>query len=296
MKKVSFLLVLVLAFLVTGLAIGAQMSEKIGVAVTIAPLAEFVEQVGGERVSVYVMVPPGGNPHTYEPTPGQLKEVDSSMLYVKVGSGVEFEIAWLDKLLALNKKLIVCDSGRGIRLIAMAEHHHNEEPGHDGGHHHGGTDPHIWNSLSNAIIMVGNIRDSLIGLDPVHAQEYRENAAAYIVKLSRLKKQLAKQLGTVKNKKFMVFHPSFAYFAADFGLHEIAVEVNGKEPSAGELAQLIDEAKEEKIKTIFASPQFSDKSAGMISQAIGGRVVFIDPLARDYLENIKQVGNILSEK
>jgi len=290
MKTISLLFTIIIL-----LAGNVQAQDKIGIVVSIAPLAEFVEQVGGERVSVFVMIPPGGNPHTYEPAPGQLKEINNAKLYVKVGSGVEFELAWLDKLLALNKKLVVCDSGKGIRLLAMAEHHHDKEHGAEDHHHHGGTDPHIWNSLSNAIIIVGNIRDSLVTLDPAHAAEYRKNAAVYIVKLNQLKKQLAKQLIAVENKKFIVFHPSFAYFAADYGLQEIAVEVNGKEPSAKELAQLIDEAKEEKVKVIFASPQFSAKSAKVIAQAIGGQVVFVDPLAHGYLENIGRVGKILAE-
>ncbi len=264
--------------------------DRLGVAVTIPPLAEFVEQVGGGRVSVMVMIPPGGNPHTYEPTPGQLKELNRSPRYVKVGSGIEFELAWLDKILAINKNLKVCDSSRGIKLINMAEHEHEHDAAGEERHHHGESDPHIWTSLNNAIIMTGNIRNSLVAIDPAGSAVYRKNAAGYIIKLKNLKKRLAKEFQPLRNRNFMAFHPAFAYFALDFGLKEIAVESGGKEPSAKDLARLIGEAKENEIKVVFASPQFSDKSARVIAHEIGGEVVFIDPLARNYLENMGKVG------
>ncbi len=272
----------------------AQAGEKIGVAVTIAPLAEFVGQVGGNLVSVTVMVPPGGSPHTYEPTPGQFRELSHAKIYVKVGSGIEFERAWLDKILAVNKHLAVCDTSRGIRPIGMA--HHRHEGKKSGQYRHAQNDPHVWTSLNNAVIMTGNIRDSLMALDPVNAARYRSNADVYISKLRALKNRVGTRLQNIRQRKFMVFHPAFGYFAEEFNLVQIPVESEGKEPGAQSLAWLIKKAKAEKITVIFAEPQFNAKSAGTIAKAIGGEVVLIDPLARNYLQNMEKVAETVTGK
>ncbi len=139
MMKRIFGILLTLAMLISPVVA----KEKIGVTVSIAPLAEFVRQVGGDLVTVNTMIPPGGNPHVYEPLPSQLRDLDRSDLYVKVGSGLEFEIAWLDKFIALNKNMSICDSSKGIRLIEMGEHHHEEAENSHAGHVHGRKDPHL---------------------------------------------------------------------------------------------------------------------------------------------------------
>jgi zinc transport system substrate-binding protein len=272
----------------------AQAQEKIHIAVTIAPLAEFVEQIGGDLVSVTVMVPPGGSPHTYEPKPGQLKALGRSKLYVKVGSGIEFELTWLDKILAVNRDLMVCDSSRGIRLIRMVNDHHDEKGA--GHRHHPGNDPHIWTSLGNAVVMAGNIRDGLIQVDPANETQYRKNADAYILKLRALRDRIAEQLKNTRNRKFMVLHAAFGYFADEFHLTQIPMEVGGKEPSARNIARLIKKAKAENISVIFAEPQFNTKSAQVIASAIQGEMVLIDPLSGHYLQNMEKMAFALIGK
>lgn len=289
MKKT--VLLLFAFFLLPG---AAWAGEKIGVAVTIAPLAEFAEQVGGDLVSVTIMVPQGGSPHTYEPTPGQFRELSHAKLYAKVGSGIEFEMTWLDKILSVNKHLAVCDTSLGIMSTGMVHHQHPKEKGGD--QRHPASDPHIWTSLSNAAIMTGNIRDSLIALDPANAEGYRRNADAYIARLRELKNRAERELQNVRQRKFMVFHPAFGYFAKEFNLIQIPVESGGKEPGARSLARLINQAKAEKITVIFAEPQFNVKSARIIARAIGGEVVLIDPLARNYLQNMENVIQKITDK
>ena len=283
---------MVLAFIFT-FAGYVQAAEKIGVAVTIAPLAEFVERIGGDRVQVTVMVPPGSSPHTYEPKPGQLKGLSQSRLYVKVGTGIEFELAWLGKILSVNKNLSVCDASRGIRLIRMEEEHHHGEAGH---HDHPGNDPHIWTSLSNALVMAGNIRDGLIRVDPAFEAGYRKNADAYMLQLRNLRTRITTALQYSRSRKFMVFHAAFGYFADDLNLTQIPLEAGGKEPKAKDIARLINKAKAEKISVIFAEPQFNAKSAEVIAQAIGGQVVLIDPLSGNYLQNMEKMAFAIIEK
>ncbi len=284
MKKWVGMVVILLALAVPGFA-----AQQIGVVATIAPLAEFVKEVGGERVFLTIMVPPGASPHTYEPTPGQLKALGRAKLYVKVGSGIEFERVWLDKVLAVNRTLSVCDASRGVELIAQTKHHHhhpNQQPQQKSSMVPG-EDPHIWTSLANAMTMTENIRDGLIAIDPENEAHYRAGAEAYIQKLRDLKSRITKDLETAQSRKFMVFHAAWGYFAREFSLEQIALEVGGKEPSARDMARLIRTAREHQISIVFAEPQFNAKSAQIIAKAIGGRVVLLDPLAENYLDNME---------
>ncbi len=293
MRRLMVLLV-VTALLINGKTINAQSTQdskkKIGVVVTILPLADFVENIGKDKVDVSVVIPPGGNPHTYEPTPSQLKQVSQAQMYVKVGSGVEFELAWMDKLASLNKNMLICDSSEGIRLIEMTERHHkkNKEHHNEDGYHHG-KDPHIWLSPVNAKVIVANIKNALIEIDPGNKEFYTHNAQEFILRLDNLNKEFGDNLSALKNRTFIVFHPAWGYFASDYGLKQIPIEVEGKEPTVKELIKLIKKAKKCNIRVVFASPQFSKKSAEVIAKEINGKVVFMDPLAKNYIENLHKV-------
>jgi len=275
-KSVSVALVLVLSAGLLTFAIScqpaAEVTERIGVVVSILPLAEFVESVGKEKVEVTVMVPPGASSHTYELTPSQMVEVSQARMLAKVGSGVEFELAWMSEIVAANHDMLVIDSSTGIVLMDK--------------------DPHIWLSLRNAKIMVENICAGLIEADPDNQSYYTQNKNSYLTKLDALDKDIRESLSGIENRRFIVFHPAWGYFARDYNLEQIPIEVGGKEPSGQDIASLIEEAREHDIKLIFASPQFNVKSAEVIAREIKGRVVFVDPLARDYITNM---GMILSE-
>lgn len=257
--------------------------SRLGVVVTILPQAEFVENVGGDRVKVTVMVPPGASPHTYEPKPAQLKALAEATLYAKVGSGVEFELVWMEKLLATNKEMLVVDCSEGVELReVVVEDEHEDE-------HHGAMDPHIWMSPANARIMVQNICDGLVEVDPGNRRYYEQNRDVYLGQLAEIDREIRDGLAAVKNRQFMVYHPAFGYFAREYNLTMIPLEVGGKEPTAAGLTSLIEQAKAYDIRVIFAEPQFDPKSAGVIAEAIGGEVVLIDPLARDYTGNLRLI-------
>jgi len=254
-----------------------RVKDKIAVVVTVLPQAEFVENIGGEKVDITVMVPPGASPHTYEPTPSQMTAVTRADMYVKVGSGIDFERVWMEKLIAAGKDMLVVDCAGGIELQAMA----------DGGHEHEGLDPHIWMSPLNAAIMVQNIFNGLIQVDPEGRTYYEQNRDDYLAKLQQLDRDIRKGLSGVTNTTFMVYHPAFGYFGREYGLTMFAVEEEGKEPAPASLARLIEHAREHGVKVTFASPQFNPQSARVIADAIGGRVVFIDPLAGEYIMNMR---------
>lgn len=242
-------------------------SEKIAVAVSIPPQVEFVEAVGGRKVDIIVMVPPGTNLHTYEPKPSQITSLAEAEIYAKVGAGVEFEIAWMDKLISVNRKMLVVDSSEGIDLMDI--------------------EPHTWLSPLNAKVMVQNIYAGLVQIDPGDRAYYEQNRDTYLRNLTELDQDIRDTLLEIQNRRFMVYHPAFGYFARDYNLNMIPIEKDGKEPTAAGIAHLIEQAREHNIRAIFVSPQFNPQSAEVIADAIGGRIVSIDTLAKDYIANLR---------
>ena len=252
------------------------------VVVTIPPQAEFVKRVGGEKVAVITMVPQWANPHTYEPTPAQLMNVSKAKMYVKMGSGIEFEIAWMDKIKSINENMLIVDCSKGIELL-------KED---------GKADPHIWLSPKNAKIIVENICEGLVQIDPANSTYYEQNKEAYLRELDALDKEISQILSKTSKTsahKFIVYHPAWSYFARDYGLEQISVEEGGKEPTPERIASIIEEAKRNNITKIFASPQFKDK-AEVIAKEIGGEVVEINPLAENYIENMRKFAEELAEE
>ena len=267
---ISTVTVFMIVFL-TGLSIQPFISqghvEKIRVIVTILPQAEFVEKIGGERVQVSVMVPPGASPHTYEPTPKQLVEVSEADIYFQVGSGIDFESAFMDKIVKLNSKMLVVNCSKGIEIFDR--------------------DPHVWLSPRNAKKMVRNIYDALVQVDPKNREYYRRNMELYLEELDKLDREIREILKNVTNRRFMIYHPAWGYFAREYNLTQIPVEKEGKEPTVRGLMALIDQARRLKMKVIFVSPQFDRKKAETIAESIQGRIIFLDPLAKDYVDNLR---------
>lgn len=282
--------------LVTSCAPNEAAANKIIVAVTILPQAEFVEAVGGDKVDVALMIPPGASPHSYEPTPAQMTELAQATIYAKVGSGIEFELVWMDDLITLNEEMLVVDCAQGVALRAMTDDHDHEHDTADPEHEpeeaspeHTGFDPHIWMSPRNAQIMVQNIASGLIQVDPASRAYYEQNRDTYLEKLTRLDQDIRDSLSGVENRVFMVYHPSFGYFADCYHLTMLPIEAEGKEPTPAGLQHVIEQATEHNIRVVFAEPQFNPKSASVIAEAIDGQVILIDPLARDYTANLETI-------
>ena len=250
---------------------------QIGVMVTVGPQEEFVKRVGGDRVNVTVMVPPGADPHTYEPLPNQMKQVQDAQIYFQVGSDVEFELAWMGKLTSMNSQMKLVNTSTGIQLIPNTAE--SEE----------GSDPHVWVSPRNAKVMVENIYQGLSQADPENKEYYTKNRDEYLKELDELDKNITQRLSAKNNTKIMVYHPAWAYFCKDYNLKQISIEQDGKEPTPQAIASLVDTARRENIKVIFVSPEFSTSNAQVIASEIGGKVVVIDPLSNDYLKNMQKV-------
>jgi zinc transport system substrate-binding protein len=279
--------------------------QRIRVFVSIPPQAYLVERIGGERVQVEVLVKPGQSPHTFEPTPQQMASLAEAEVFFRIG--VEFENTLMPRIESTMERLEVVDCREGVRLRRMEEHGHDEhreegddtgtpeEDAHQAGEEQEGTDPHIWLSVRNAIRIAGTMREALVRLDPAGSDAYDRGLGELVDDLEALDRRITEILAPVAGKPFFVFHPSFGYFADDYGLEQIAVETGGTEPSARQLAGLIEEARERGVRVIFVQPQFSRVSAETVAAEIGGAVVPIDPLARDYIKNLELMARAVEE-
>jgi len=265
-------------------------SDRLNLFVSIPPQKHFVERVGGEQVRVSVMVEPGSNPATYEPKPEQLKRLSEAEAYFSIG--VPFERAWLSHIAAANEEMLIVDTAEGIERMPMATQRHGGENS-DGEPQN--ADPHIWLSPALVKIQARTIYEALAQIDPKHEQVYEANLETFIGDIDALDAEIRERLEGADNRKFMVFHPSWGYFAQDYGLEMLPIEVGGQEPSAAELAALISKAREEEIKVVFAQPEFSTRDAETIAHEIGGQVLLISPLAENWEDNLRQVAETLAE-
>jgi zinc transport system substrate-binding protein len=264
--------------------------EPLPVFVSILPQKYFVERVGGEWVQVSVMVGPGQSPETYEPTPQQIAKLARASLYFRIG--FPFEDRWLKSMRAANPALKLISCWEGIPLLPTAE-----TIAIDGATKGSkrGADPHIWTSPPLVKIMAARIKKALAATAPAHRHEFERNYQAFIQDLEQLDQYIHHTLTEITRRRFMVFHPAWGYFASTYGLEEIAIEQAGKEPGAKTLALLMEQARRENIQTIFAQKQFSRSNVETVARAIGAEVVTLDPLAEDYISNLRQVTLALAE-
>ncbi len=261
-------------------------AQKI-VTVSILPQKYFIEKIAMEKILVNVMVQPGASPASYEPKTSQMKDLINSEIYFSIG--VPFEDAWLNKFKDINKNMLMIDTSKGIKKIAIAEHHHEGEEHHHGHHDEDeeeSLDPHIWLDPILVKVQAKNILDALIKIDEENRNFYYNNYKKFLLELDELHTNLATILKEAKGKKFMVFHPSWGYFAKRYELEQEAVEKEGKEPKSKEIIALIKEAKEDGIKVVFVAPQFSKKSAQIIANGINGKTIFIDPLSIKWKDSL----------
>ena len=262
------------------------------VSTTIMPTKFFIEQIAGDELEINVMVPSSADPHTYEPKPSQMKMLEKSDLYFEVG--VEFDEIWLKKIAPDFKNVKFVKTQENIEKIAMNSHHdHDHEKDHD--HDHGNLDPHVWLDPILVKTQSKNILNALCEKYTQKCEKFNANFYAFEKKLDELDEFAKANLKDLKEAKFIVYHPSWGYFATRYDLEQIAIEIEGKEPKPADLAKLIEEAKEENAKVIFVAPQFSKKAAIAVAAASGANVEEIDHLSGDWLNEMKKTIEIISK-
>jgi len=254
---------LILFFLLANL-----INAKILVSTSIEPVAFFINNIAKDKVKVQVLVK-NSSPHTYEPKPSQMITLQRSKVYFAIG--VEFEDIWLKKFAKLNKNLKIINLYKDLKI---------------------NNDPHIWLSPKNAITISKRIFKALVKIDPKNSSFYKTNFNQFIQKIKILQIKIKKLLKNA-NKNFIAFHPSWGYFAKEFGLNQIALKVEGKEIKPKILIKIIKLTKQYNIKVILTSPLFSKKSALVLAKETKAKIYKISPLNYEWDKNLLNLAKIL---
>ena len=269
--------------LITGILIlscnSKNISAKSKVFVTIEPLRYFAEQIAGNYFDVESMVPKGNNPETYDPTPRQLMALTDSKAYLAVGD-LGFEKQWIPKLRENAPNVRFCNTSLGIKYLESSHHHENKEE----------YDPHTWTSPTNAIIIVNNICRLFCELDPEHQEEYVKNQTKLLTMIQQTEAEIMKIVADGIQQTFAIYHPSLTYFAHDYGIEQLCIENEGKEPSPVHLKKLIQHCKVQKVKVVFVQQEFNTHNAKIIAEEINAKLVTINPLNYNWQEEIIKSG------
>ena len=267
--------------------------QQLTVAVSILPHQAAVDRISGGLARSVVLVGPGQSPHSYEPTPRQMSELSQADIWLL--SGTEFEHALEGKIASLYPDLDIVDGTEGVLFRTLETHDHGEDEEHEEEEHEGARDQHTWLGRDPYLRFIDHALSAMKAHDPGNAALYEQNAAAFKDEINEQFKLLKADLAFLKGETVLVFHPAFGYFLDEFDLHQEAIETGGKEPTARVLSMIIDEALEEGIRTVFVQEQFPTSSAESVADAIGGTVVALNPLAYDWLENIRIMGEALRD-
>ena len=261
----------------------------ISVLVSVVPQKYFVEQIAGGLVQISVLIPPGANPATYEPSPSDMRMVSSADVWFTIG--LQLEATWIHDFLSLNEQLRIAETIEDVQRLPIGRY---GIPGENGGHDHSSYDPHVWLSPELVKTQAIAVCDALCEIDPDNCETYSTNLARFLGETEDLQNDIQLLLGIHAGEGFMVFHPAWGYFADEFKLVQVPIEISGSEPSPAELARLVDFGRSSSAKVIFVSPQFSESSAETIAHELGATVVFIDPLELDWAENLLFVAHELA--
>ncbi len=284
-KRISFLMELMALLLC--MACGGKQTEESIVTVTIEPQRFFAEKIGGDKFQIHCIVPSGQSPETYDPTPKQMVEVGNSVAYFQIGS-LGFEQVWMQKIRENNPDLKIYDLSKGMSFIQEVVHHH---------HHHShahGVDPHIWSSIAGAKIIAQNMLEAFIQLDGEHADYYKSNYTALLKEINQTDTVIRQLLAPLKERTFIIYHPTLTYFAKEFDLTQLCIEMDGKEPSPAILAQLIATAKEREVKVVFIQQEFDKKNAELIAKETDCRLEVINPLSYHWNEELIHIAKVLA--
>ena len=288
-------LILSLTLLFVGCTEGISEDENnLSVAVSILPQRYFVEKITGDSVDVFVVVPPGANPATYEPSPSDMRKMSRVDVWFTVG--VPFETPWLPRFTGSSPDLNVRSTIENIVRLPIDRYSitDHETSSESQGHSHGSPDPHVWLSPELVRSQAAVIADELSLLDGSRADEYMANLKSFNSEIDSLQNIIHELVDSSSSRSFIVFHPAWGYFSDEFGLVPIPIETAGSEPSPSEMALLVDYARENGISAVFVSPQFSTSSAETIADEIDAEVLYIDPLSEDWSSNLYHVAKYLS--
>lgn len=271
---------------------GETTDEKI-ISVTIEPQRFFVEKIAGDKFTVNTVVPSGQSPETYDPTPRQMQDIGKSMAYFQIGH-IGFEQAWMDNIKDNNPQVQFFDLSSGMDFLENNEISDHDHAHH--GHHHSHVDPHIWSSIDGARVIAQNILRSLLALDAENAEYYWDNFYQLMEEIDTAEMQIIQYLQPLLSRAFIIYHPALTYFAHDFNLTQLCIELEGKEPSPTQLKELIDLARNYNVRVVFIQQEFDKKNAELIAKETNCRIVTINPLAYEWKEEMLHIAKSLADE
>lgn len=280
MKQLIYILAIISLGL-TSCSSPAKPDEKT-LSVSIEPQKYLLEKIVGDKYSVNVAIPSGSNPETYDPSPSQMVNIGKSQLYFKIGN-MGFENTWLQNIANNNSHMSIVDCSIGIETI------HD-----DHGHAHG--DPHIWSSPQTALIMSKNMYNAMITLDPKHKDQYLTRFAELEKTIQQTDSIIQSYIADAPSKSFIIFHPALSYFAEQYGLKQLSIEIEGKAPTPQQMAQIIKQAKNENVKVVFIQEEYDMKNAEPIAKETGAKLVSINPLAYEWNEELIKIAKAIADK
>lgn len=290
-KAVTALVAIALVWGFTACGNKSTEKESKTITVSIPPIKYLVDKISGNEFDVNVMVATGACQETYEPTPSQMKDVAKSKLYLGI-SELEFEQKWLNNIKANNPELKYANLSEGVRMVeGSCSHEECEEHGHE--HHHEGMDPHIWLSPANFKAMATATLNELVALNPKNKSTYEKNYNNLVTSIDSIDAMAKSKLANLKINKFIIYHPALSYFASDYGLEQISIEKDGKEPAADYMKRLVSQAKAAGIKTIFVQKEFDLSLIKSFADEVGATIEPINTFAYDWPESTNHIINAL---
>lgn len=258
------------------------------VLVSSPPYAYLTDMIAKGTVQIECLTPPGTNPHLFELPPKQIQKILQSSLWLRLGEPMEKK--FLDIFSAHNPALKIIDLSEGINMIDLPHDHH-----HNGLCQHDGQDRHFWMSPSLAKQQLKKIAEAFSSTFPQHAAAYRENLVEGIEELTRLDQDVLALLTAGRPEAIVISHPALGYFCRDYGIEQLSIEIEGKEPLPADIDALVKQIEQKKVTTIFLMPQHNNQGAERIADLLGMKMQSIDPYATDYPAAIRETAAAIAQ-
>jgi zinc transport system substrate-binding protein len=257
------------------------------VVTSILPHAYLVERIAGERFEVSTLVRPGESPATYQPSDAQVSEILGARVLFR--TGVPFENGkWFESIAGHGPRVVDLRGGLELRHLEACDHDHDHDHGEEG------ADPHIWLAPDLLKVQAETVAATLSELAPDHAADFEANLRALHEDLDRLDADLAELLAPVRGRRMYVYHPSWGYLCDAYGLEQVPIEIEGKEPSDAELTEFQERARADRVRVVFVQPQIAGQSARAAARAVGAEVAELDPLAKDVIANLRAAARAIA--
>jgi zinc transport system substrate-binding protein len=261
-----------------------QLDEKQTLSVSIEPQKYLLEAIIGDKYTINTVIPSGSNPESYDPSPSQMVSIGKSKVYFKIGE-LGFENTWLQNIKGNNPDMKIVDCSIGLKQITDHEHHG-----------HAGNDPHIWSSPKTALTVAKNIYNGIIEFDKENQEYYLKNYTKLESTINKTDSITKAYIAEAPSKTFVIFHPALSYFAEEYGLTQLTIEVDGKSPTPQQLSKLIQQAKKDKVVVVFIQEEFDEKNAEIVAKEIGAKIVRINPLSYNWEEEMIKIAKAIAQR